>query len=100
MGQENFDYLIADTYQEQVIPEGFVLETIPEFEWQAFLQRSNSQIHKMQNVVMMHEMSPALKDYEFAAGYCVEYYDDPTKYLKGTLDENYYCEIWIPIKKR
>ena len=44
-------------------------------------------------------MLPALKDYEFAAGYCVEYYDDPTKYLKGTLDENYYCEIWIPIKK-
>ena len=35
-----------------------------------------------------------------AAGYCVEYYDDPTKYEKGTLDENYYCEIWIPIKKK
>lgn len=36
MGQENFDYLIADPYQEQVIPEGFVLETIPEFEWAIF----------------------------------------------------------------
>ena len=36
MGQENFDYLIADPYQEQVIPEGFVLETIPEFEWAVF----------------------------------------------------------------
>lgn len=31
---------------------------------------------------------------------CVEYYDDPTKYEKGTLDENYYCEIWIPVKKK
>jgi len=30
----------------------------------------------------------------------VEYYDDPTKYEKGTLDENYYCEIWIPVKKK
>lgn len=37
---------------------------------------------------------------EFAAGYCVEYYDDPTKYEKGTQDENYYCEIWIPVKKK
>ena len=27
---KNFDYLIADPYQEQVIPEGLVLETIPE----------------------------------------------------------------------
>lgn len=33
-------------------------------------------------------------------GYCVEYYDDPAKYEKGTLDENYYCEIWIPVKKK
>ena len=36
MGQENFDYLIADPYQEQVIPEGFVLETIPELNGQFF----------------------------------------------------------------
>ena len=35
-----------------------------------------------------------------AAGYCVEYYDDPTKYENGTQDENYYCEIWIPVKKK
>lgn len=33
------------------------------------------------------EWLPALKKYEFAAGYCVEYYDDPTKYEKGTQDE-------------
>ena len=30
------------------------------------------------------EWLPALKKYEFAAGYCVEYYDDPPKYEKGT----------------
>lgn len=42
----------------------------------------------------------ALRDYEFAAGYCVEYYDDPTKYEKGTQDEKYYCEIWIPVKRK
>ncbi len=26
--------------------------------------------------------------------------DDPSKYEKGTQDENYYCEIWIPVKKK
>ncbi len=33
------------------------------------------------------EWLAALKEYEFAAGYCVEYYGDPTKYEKGTQDE-------------
>ena len=101
MGQENFDYLIADPYQEQVIPEGFVLETIPEFEWAIFpCVGAMPRALQDANVKIFTEWLPALKDYEFAAGYCVEYYDDPTKYLKGTLDEKYYCEIWIPIKKR
>lgn len=30
------------------------------------------------------EWLPALKEYEFAAGYCVEMYDDPAKYPNGT----------------
>ena len=102
MGQENFEYLIADPYNPQKeVPEGFEIRTIPAFEWAVFpcrgamptaLQNVNTKIYT--------EWLPALKEYEFAAGYCVEYYDDPTKYEKGTLDENYYCEIWIPIKKK
>lgn len=39
------------------------------------------------------EWLPALQDYEFAAGYCVEIYDAPNKYPNGTNDENYYTEI-------
>ena len=102
MGQENFEYLIADPYNPQKeVPEGYEIRTIPAFEWAVFpcrgamptaLQDVNTKIYT--------EWLPALKEYEFAAGYCVEYYDDPTKYEKGTLDENYYCEIWIPIKKK
>ena len=102
MGQENFEYLIADPYKPQKeVPEGFEIRTIPAFEWAVFpcrgamptaLQNVNTKIYT--------EWLPALKEYEFAAGYCVEYYDDPTKYEKGTLDENYYCEIWIPVKKK
>ena len=102
MGQENFEYLIADPYDPQKeVPDGFVTKTIPAFDWAVFpcrgampdaLQDVNTKIYT--------EWLPALKEYEFAAGYCVEYYDDPTKYEKGTQDENYYCEIWIPVKKK
>ena len=46
------------------------------------------------------EWLTATKDYEFAAGYCVEYYGDPMNFENGTADENYYCEIWIPVKKK
>ena len=102
MGQENFEYLIADPYNPQKdVPEGLVTRTIPAFDWAVFpckgampnaLQDVNTKIYT--------EWLPALKEYEFAAGYCVEYYDDPTNYEKGTQDENYYCEIWIPVKKK
>ncbi|MDO5147766.1 MAG: AraC family transcriptional regulator [Oscillospiraceae bacterium] len=101
MKQESFEYLIADSYKGQEVPEGFITKTIPAFEWAVFpcvgpmpdaLQDVNTKIYT--------EWLPALKDYEFAAGYCVEYYDDPSKYEKGTLDEKYYTEIWIPVKKK
>ena len=43
---------------------------------------------------------PSSKDYEIAAGYCIEMYDDPKKYPNGTLDEEYYSEMWIPVAKK
>ena len=101
MGKETFEYLIADLYKGQEVPESFVKKTIPAFDWAVFpcvgampkaLQDVNTKIFT--------EWLPALKDYEFAAGYCVEYYDDPSKYEKGTLDDKYYCEIWIPVKRK
>ena len=102
MGHDTFEYLIADSYDPiKEVPEGFIVKTIPEFTWAVFpckgampyaLQDVNTQIFT--------EWLPALKEYEFAAGYCVEYYDDASKYPKGTQDENYYCEIWIPVKKK
>lgn len=56
----------------------------------------------MQNVntKIFSEWLPALKEYEFAAGYCIEMYDDARNYPNGTADENYYSEIWIPVKKK
>lgn len=102
MKQDSFEYMIADPYNPvNEVPEGFVTRTIPSFTWAVFpckgpmptaLQDVNKKIFS--------EWLPALKEYEFAAGYCVEYYDDPTKYDKGTMDENYYCEIWIPVRQK
>ncbi len=102
MGHDTFEYLIADPCNPDMeVPEGFITKTIPEFTWAVFpcvgpmptaLQDVNTKIFT--------EWLPALKEYEFAAGYCVEYYDDPSKYPNGTQDEKYYCEIWIPIKKK
>lgn len=102
MGQEVFDYMIADPCSPDTnAPDGFAVREIPAFTWAVFpctgpmpktLQDINTRIFT--------EWLPAMKDYEFAAGYCVEYYDDPRKYEKGTLDDKYYCEIWIPVKKK
>lgn len=102
MGGDEFEYLIADVYHPAVdIPEGFVTKTIPAFTWAVFpCQGPVSKSLQNVNHKIFSEWLPALKEYEFAAGYCVEMYEDAKKYPKGTEDENYYCEIWIPIKKK
>lgn len=102
MGHSTFEYLIADPYDPvREIPEGFVVRTIPSFDWAVFPCRGSMPDSQQDaNTKIFTEWLPALKEYEFAAGYCVEYYDDPSKYPKGTSDANYYCEIWIPVKKK
>ena len=102
MGNDSLEYLIADLYNPNTeITEGFVTRTIPAFTWAVFscdgplptaLQDVNTKIFS--------EWLPALKEYEFAAGYCVEMYDAADKYPRGVQDENYHSEIWIPIRKK
>ncbi|MDD3220289.1 MAG: AraC family transcriptional regulator [Lachnospiraceae bacterium] len=102
MGNESFEYLIADIYDPtKEVPEGLVVKTIPEFTWAVFpCKGSMPEALQDVNTKIFTEWLPALKEYEFAAGYCVEMYDNPQKYEKGTLDENYYTEIWIPVKRK
>ena len=102
MGQSEFEYMIADAYNPAIdIPEGFITKTIPAFTWAVFPCRG-AMPDALQdvNTKIFSEWLPALKEYEFAAGYCIEMYDDVSKYPKGTSDENYYSEIWIPVKKK
>lgn len=102
MGHDTFEYLIADPYNPVMeVPEGFIVKKIPEFTWAVFpCKGAMPDTLQDVNTKIFTEWLPALKEYEFAAGYCVEYYDDPAKYPNGTMDEQYYCEIWIPVKKK
>lgn len=101
-GQETFEYLIADPCDPDCeAPDGFVVRTIPVFTWAVFPCKGALPVALQDvNTRIFTEWLPAMKDYEFAAGYCVEYYDNPTKYAKGTMDENYYSEVWIPVRKK
>ena len=101
MGRDSFEYLIADRYSGGEVPEGFEVREIPSFMWAVFPCRGPMPTALQDvNTKIFTEWLPSLSEYEFAAGYCVEMYDDPTKYPKGTSDGNYYCEIWIPVKKK
>lgn len=102
MGGNTFEYLIADLCEpEREAPNGYVKRTVPSFTWAVFPCRGPMPVALQDvNTKIYTEWLPALKDYEFAAGYCVEMYSDPSKYKKGTLDEDYYSEIWIPVKQK
>lgn len=102
MDNSEFGYMIADAYNPSVdIPDGFVTKTVPAFTWAVFpIRGAMPDALQDVNTKIFSEWLPALGGYEVAAGYCIEMYDDPRKYPKGTEDENYYSEIWIPIKKK
>lgn len=102
MGMNRFEYMIADVYNPSVdIPEGFETRVIPALTWAVFpIKGALPDALQDVNKKIFSEWLPALGDYEFAAGYSIEMYADPQKFSKGTCDENYYSEIWIPIKKK
>ncbi len=104
MGGNQFEYLIADNYNPlNEIPAGFVTQLIPEFTWAVFACKgalandtSMQDIHER----VFSEWFPQNRDYEIAAGYHIEMYSNPADYAKGLEDENYYSEIWIPVRKK
>lgn len=102
MAGDKFEYLIADDYNPSVeVPEGFVTKTIPALTWAVFACRGGmpKSFQDLQQKIFS-EWLPNCKDYEIAAGYNMEVYSDASKYKDGIQDENYYCEVWIPVKKK
>ncbi len=102
MGSNEFEYLIADNYNPSTeILGGFVTKNIPKHTWAVFackgaMPNSLQNVHKK----IFSEWLPNCKDYEIAAGYNIEMYTNVNDYPNGTQDENYYSEIWIPVKKK
>jgi len=98
----SFQYMIADNYLPwKEIPKDCTSLSIPKQTWAVFpckgpmpgsLQDTNKKIFS--------EWLPNCKEYEIASDYNIELYSNSNDYPKGTLDENYYSEIWIPVKKK
>ncbi len=97
-----FEYLIADNYKPWMeTPDGFVTRTIPKHTWAVFACRGPLP-GSLQDVnrKIFSEWLPGCKEYEIAAGYNIEMYSDPANCPRGTEDENYLSEIWIPVKNK
>ena len=102
MGGNEFEYLIADNYDPaKEIPDGFTTRTIPAHTWAVFpctgrmpqaLQGLNQQIFS--------QWLPTNPDYKIAAGINVELYSDASRFEDGTQDQDYYCEVWVPVEKK
>lgn len=102
MGGNKFEYMIADDYVPSMeVPEDLVTRVIPKHTWAVFTCVGVcSKVMPEVNQKIFTEWLPNCKDYEIAEGYNIEMYTDASKYPNGIEDENYYCEIWIPVKRK
>lgn len=101
-GGSDFDYLIADDYSEgKKLPDGCRRIDLPAALWAVFPCRGKMP-ESLQTVTgrIFSEWLPGSAEYELASGCSVEYYTDVRKYPKGNQSEDYYSEVWIPVKKK
>ena len=93
---KKFDYLIADNYLPwNEIPDGYETRVIPAGTWAVFpcrgaLPKSLQDV----NTKIWSEWLPSCKEYKLAGNYNVEMYTP----LQENQDD-YYCEIWVPVEK-
>lgn len=101
-GSDEFEYLIADNYNPTIeIPEGCITKIFPKHTWAVFACKgAMPQSLQDVNKKIFSEWLPNCKDYEISEGYNIEMYTNTKDYPLGNQDENYYSEIWIPVKKK
>jgi Uncharacterized protein conserved in bacteria len=102
MSGNGFEYIICDDYSDnKEVPKDFVIRKIPKHTWAIFscIGKADTSVSQM-NEKIFKEWLPSSTDYEIADGYNIEMYSDPVNFEKGTEDDKYYCEIWIPIRKK
>lgn len=102
MSGDTFEYLIADPYDPaMVLTQEYTTRTIPAHTWAVFPCKGKmAESLRAVNAQIFSEWLPGNGDYEIAAGINIERYDDAAMYEKGIQDDNYYSEVWLPIKKR
>lgn len=92
---KQFEYLIADSYCPcREIPEGCVTREIPAGTWAVFPCRGAlpDALQKV-NTMIWTEWLPNCREYALAGNYNIE------AYLKGGDNpEDFYSEIWVPVK--
>lgn len=79
MRGDEFEYLIADDYHPgKEVPSGFITKCIPEHTWAVFACKGNvsNSMHTMHQSIFS-DWLPNHKEYEIAAGYHIEKYNDP-----------------------
>ncbi len=99
---KDFEYLIADDYKPwKELPDGCVNRSFEKQTWAVFPCRgAMPNALQSTNAKIFSEWVPNCRDYELASNITVELYSDPSDFAKGNQDENYYTEIWIPVKKK
>lgn len=83
------------------MPDGYVTRVIPAHTWAVFPCKGPMPERMAEvNRKIFSEWLPNNAEYQIAEGYNIEMYTDVTLYPKGNRDENYYSEIWIPVRKK
>lgn len=102
MSGDEFEYMIADNYSPtDEMPDGYVTRVIPAHTWAVFPCKGPMPERMAEvNRKIFSEWLPNNAEYQIAEGYNIEMYTDVTLYPKGNRDENYYSEIWIPVRKK
>ena len=102
MGCDSFEYIIGDDYNSELkVPKDFEIVEIPKFTWVVFSCRGKASVTiRETNEKIFKEWLPNFNDYEIVAGYNIEMYSNPKDFKKGVEDDNYYCQIWIPVKRK
>lgn len=102
MNGDNFEYIIGDDYNHNNnYSKYFEVINIPKFTWAIFpcIGPTKESIKNI-NEKIFKEWLPNNTNYNIADGYNIIMYSNPKDFKKGINDQNYYCEIWIPVIKK
>lgn len=97
-----FEYMIAEDYSSgKELPDGLITMDIPKHNWAVFecVGAMPKAIQDLENKIYS-DWLPNNHEYEIAADYSIEWYSNILDFPNRSQDENYYTEIWIPIRKK